>query len=649
MSFTDFDVYSPRARQVQPTPPPQPEPPGGGDLADFDVYDRRPAAEKLPQYGPFLPKDYSPPIDWGDIGKGAVGGLGRGVTGLAGLPGTIREGARAAASFGASKLGIPQEYVGLAGQALRNTPLGVMFGNAPSGSDIQHGVEQYTGKFYEPTTGAGRLASNVGEFAPSALAPGTAAAKAFNVLVPSIISHTAGEITKDTAAEPWARAVGGIVGGVAAAKLATPTAPPTAAWRQATNELTAAGVPLPAGDRTGSRALRWFESNAADNPFASRAARELYEKRDTAYDRALTDRTFPRSALGPDENLPQALRVPPGSPPGTKSPGEKALNDKYDEIFMAHDLPWEDRMWNELHAPIRKYANSGFASQDKPGLKNLEAITKDIADEFLFHPGATISGQKYKQFTSDLGDLAAATLYDTGGNRPDKALGAAYTALKKALDDAYRRNLPPNVAADLALNDRRYAVMKALEPAAAAAGEHMSPAQVESALKRGRVGQYARQTGTADALADAAALVMKPLPQSGTGPRTAAQQLFSIPTALHTGGGAATGGVLGSLLGIPWLGAAVGAAAPHVAARVAVSRPGQWYLGNQAIPQQGRDVMAQTMLEQAISQPAGLERNETAQQAMERRIDEQRHRMGLPSLLGRAPLRINLQQGAPPL
>jgi hypothetical protein len=52
---------------------------------------------------------------------------------------------------------------------------------------------------------------------------------------------------------------------------------------------------------------------------------------------------------------------------------------------------------------------------------------------------------------------------------------------------------------------------------------------------------------------------------------------------------------------------------------LATSRLGQAYLGNRAMPQNMRDILAQTMMQQAISQPSGVERNRAEREAYEKR------------------------------
>ncbi len=88
----------------------------------------------------------------------------------------------------------------------------------PTSSQLRNAVESYTGPFYQPKTIVGDYAKTVGEFVPGALLmpEGSLATNALRYgVLPALSSETAGQFTKGTAAEPWARAVGGIVGAAA--------------------------------------------------------------------------------------------------------------------------------------------------------------------------------------------------------------------------------------------------------------------------------------------------------------------------------------------------------------------------------------------------------------------------------------------------
>jgi hypothetical protein len=106
---------------------------------------------------------------------------------------------------------------------------------------------------------------------------------------------------------------------------------------------------------------------------------------------------------------------------------------------------------------------------------------------------------------------------------------------------------------------------------------------------------------------------MKPLPNSGTAARLGARQVGS-------GGviGTTVGGIVGGFPGAA-IGAGIGAATPLVPSYLATSRLGQAYLGNRALPQNMRDVLAQTLAQQAISQPGGVARNHAARDEYEKK------------------------------
>jgi hypothetical protein len=150
----------------------------------------------------------------------------------------------------------------------------------------------------------------------------------------------------------------------------------------------------------------------------------------------------------------------------------------------------------------------------------------------------------------------------------------------------------------------------------------MTPAAIAQGVRSGRAGQYASGRGNLDAFAKAVNDVVKPLPNSGTAQRTAWQQMWSLPGALSAGGG-----FLGSSFGLA--GTIAGAAAPHVAARAALSRPGQAYLANQVAPQNTRDLIAQLLTQQAATQPSSILRSQANQAEVERKRQQDLRDAGL--------------------
>jgi hypothetical protein len=114
-------------------------------------------------------------------------------------------------------IGLLKGAIGLA--ALPAEAAGFLGGTGSTANqDIQKGIESYTGPLYEPKTTAGRYAETAGEFAPAAIGGPEALVPRLvsRVAAPAIASETAGELTKGTAAEPYARMGGALLGGYGA-------------------------------------------------------------------------------------------------------------------------------------------------------------------------------------------------------------------------------------------------------------------------------------------------------------------------------------------------------------------------------------------------------------------------------------------------
>lgn len=153
-----------------------------------------------------------------DIGWGALSGLDKGVAGLAGLP-----------ALGILKL---QEGLALATSKATGRPYEEVLAEADRDGSIRRSdLEPFTaeslhknsGLAYEPQTLPGQYASAIGEFAPAALIPGSAAYRAGQVLAPALASETAGQLTKGSDYEGWARFGGALAGGIGAALASRPS------------------------------------------------------------------------------------------------------------------------------------------------------------------------------------------------------------------------------------------------------------------------------------------------------------------------------------------------------------------------------------------------------------------------------------------
>lgn len=522
-------------------------------------------------------------VDYADVGKGFVGGVGRGTTGLLGLPGTVSQLMTRGGEWIGDKLGLPP----LPEDIKRRNAAAAPF----TPEQIQRPIERITGSFYEPTTTAGKYASTIGEFAPAAaFGGGGALARTATTVIPAVASETAGQLTEGTPYEGPARAIAGIGAGLTVPRVVTLAPPPPRKLQQAVDVFDREGIPMLAGDRTGSNAVRWLEATAGDLPLSSGRYQTLRQNQADALNAAVTRRTFDpaeleRRGLPPEAALPDT---------DVFAHGRQSLRDKFNDLASRNTLPLDQQLIDDLRAAHSNYAQKVLPSQQASGARDIADIHGDIFDKLLANQGR-MSGAEYQAIRSRLGDQAQSAF------KSDTQLGKALKDTQRALDAAIRRNMSPADAAAWDLANQRYANMKQITNAVAGAKENMTPARLAQAVRAGRAEQYAAGQGNLDELVNAASTVIREMPSSGTAQRLGYQKLFDVgkavsPSTLTTG---ALGGAMGAILGPA--GAFLGLGLPMLAGRIALSRVGQRYLANQAIPQTRRDLIAQALAQQVGS------------------------------------------------
>lgn len=469
-----------------------------------------------------------------DAAKSAVAGVARGTLGLAGLPGTVEMLGRAGINAGARALGAKDDVVS------PDTALA-------TGADLQRRAEQYTGKFYEPKTVYGEYARTVGEFAPGALIPGGGAVQRVlgNVVGPALASETAGQATKGTAAEPWARVAGAIAGGnlptaISRGYTPVPTDPTRAAHVQRLNQ---EGVTaLTAGQVTGSVPLRYLEQHAADVPFSGGRAR-------TQADRAAEQ--FTQAAL---------RRA------GVNAP--RATQDVIDAAFTAHGQRFDDlanaSSATLTHADVTRMAQAvrHYLRMTPPA--NQAPYMMEVVQNLQGVAGTRMTGQVYQRYRSFIEEAARTSA--------DPIQAEALRRIRNVLDNAVERGLPQDLQGQWREARTQYRNLLAISRAAGAAGENaangfISPAQLAWATKAVQGSRnFERGRGELQQLARAGQAVMSTLPNSGTPARLAVQSV-----------GAGVGGLLAGSPGM--LLAPIGTG---LAARAFMSPPMQRYLGANA-------------------------------------------------------------------
>lgn len=173
-----------------------------------------------------------------DVAKSIPSGLATGTIGMAGLAGDAQSLAsgldlspwlerKAQEHFPNAMSFLKSESAA----TVANDPLGLADKSAdtrnvryPTSGELQSAAEGITGPFYKAQTVPGQYAQTGAEFAPGMLLPGGVGSlgRQFltNVAAPAFVSETAGQLTKGTSTEPYARAAGALVGGAGANKMA---------------------------------------------------------------------------------------------------------------------------------------------------------------------------------------------------------------------------------------------------------------------------------------------------------------------------------------------------------------------------------------------------------------------------------------------
>jgi hypothetical protein len=154
-----------------------------------------------------------------DVARSFGTGVRQGVEGLVGLPGDVRDMMGSGASWLAGKFGASEQNQDRFRRGAELiAPFGAGINQAATTQDVQGVTSAAVGKHYEPQTTAGEYARTTGQFATGAAAgPGGLARKTAMAVVPAAASETAGQLTKGTSAEPYARLGGALVGGGLAA------------------------------------------------------------------------------------------------------------------------------------------------------------------------------------------------------------------------------------------------------------------------------------------------------------------------------------------------------------------------------------------------------------------------------------------------
>lgn len=321
----------------------------------------------------------------------------------------------------------------------------------------------------------------------------------------------------------------------------------SASRETAAGVLDEAGVPLTAGQRTGSRTMQLAESE-----LGGPTGQAFNERQGEAFTKAL----LKTAGVNANRATPEVV--------------DKAfvdIGDRFTKLASKTTVPFDQQLKNDVVNAAKDYAdNSGMPA---PIIQNMADRVAEIANA----NGGKISGEAYQNLRTKLGTLSASG---------DKDIRGAARELQSALDDAVERNMPPKFVEQWQQARKQYQNLLIIQDSVKGAGADavsgiISPAHVRSStatiLGKSR---YTRGAGDTNELARAGVEIMTPLANSNTAGRMGVRNLI---TGALTGGGA--GALTGSGLNAA-LGAAAGAGAtliPGVLGRAMLSAPGRFVLG----------------------------------------------------------------------
>lgn len=479
-----------------------------------------------------------------DVLKSAGTGIVKGALGLTGLAGDVESLGRFAVDKGAEALGY--DSPGYSGTTV-----------LPTSKQVIDGAERKFGKFYEPQTTAGQYAETVGEFLPGSVAgPGRMATKLAVGATSGAASEAAGQATEGTALEPWARMGAAFATPLAikkASRVVTPAVGKSEEHvRQAAHLQNIEGVrDLTAGQYTGNRALRAWEAHLG----SAAGAGDRYANRLQRQGEQFTAAALRRTGSDARRTTPEAMREI-----------RDRIGQQMDDIAARNFTQMDTDLDLDLNTIWMDYID---LIEGQPKNIVVDAMRK-IYDTTA--NGGRMTGEQYSTLSSRLRRSADAT--------DDNELRRTLQRIRTALDDNMERHIraPEDMAAWREAR-RQYRNFVPIKEAAAKSGEDvaegiLSPSGLRESVKSQSENAYVFDEGDLTNLTRAGESVMKPIPNSGTPERTAAENIVRGIT--NAAGSLVTGKPASAAAGL------AASLAPGASGQVLMSPWMQWYLSNQA-------------------------------------------------------------------
>lgn len=483
-------------------------------------------------------------------------GLTQGVTGFAGLQGTLSDARRKMAGKVAGAVGADPE-TGKTVDSVLQGPIGWLGMLARRGDPeapnpigigpIQQQVESAVpgSVDYTPNSFSGKVLQTGASFAVGSPVKGLVR----GALLPAAAYETADKVLPEGKFKEAAKIGSAILAPSLLKGGAKLTTLPISAERARLAEIAGKeGVPLSAGQKTGSKMLRYAESELGGS-----RAKGFNEEQQIAFNRAALQRVGHQA----DHLTPEVMNE---------------VADETDRIYRGLEkrnvLNPDSKMASDLGEALRNYNSRTTASTRVPRVQEV------IAD-IVTRGNANVPGEAYQNIRSQLERDARQIQH------ADPLLAQTYRGIRGALDDAMERTIAKSNPADLGAwraARRRYRNQIVLESAMTGAAEdiamgNITPAKLAQATKQKHGGtNWLRGEGDFADLSRMGQGLLKPLADSGTASRLAVRGLGGI-----------AGYNSGDDLPTSLAGAFAGMMGPKILGRAILSRPGRALLGNQLL------------------------------------------------------------------
>jgi hypothetical protein len=361
---------------------------------------------------------------------------------------------------------------------------------------------------------AGNIGTNVVAALPLAAIPGVNTVAGAAVLGGALGATQPVASDESRLANVGMGAAGGAVGQAVIGRLMKPVqtriSPEKAALAA---QAEAAGIPLDAAQRTGSKALKSVDAALDSYPFT--AGRQAAKKgaQQQSFNRAVL-RTI---GVDADKATPDVL-----------SAARKSISDEFDRIAGQSTVKLDDDFLSALTKVDGKQASM------VPSLRSPKVGS--LVDDFLdLMSAGKIEGRAYQDMRSALGKQSK----DAFGSG-NSSLGQALKDIRNALDDAAGRSIPDAEKKAWDQARQQWGNLKVVEkiagrPSMGAAEGDLSATALWTAVRQSNPKQFVYGSSELGNLAKVGQAFLKPMPSSGTSERMMAQQLLT-GGALYGGG-----------------------------------------------------------------------------------------------------------------